>query len=427
MRQLFSRSFSSVFVHYIPLCGYGHLGSSRDILTQTDKLSQRVKQDAERVQNQRKEAWTRFTTAQLSQVVHYAFAHLATGSSEPFDFNRCRRKISIPDTLQGFFSEFLIRTLKEEMETSFEDTAAVIATSLLRRYLAANKGGWFIPYGPKNTLWQKSRYFRSGLTFPQVPILHPDHVFNKENIAICEAAMENFLRYGAKCTYIDADSGERCVNTKRGHKIGHQNKSGKLLDDGQYQACRFTPNDLTSAIDRPLREAMEDITPTSPSDWHQGAVSRHRVNLATLRRRGKNIPTYFRKSSSGKKKMRLHRSTDFCLGCLHGRPEYRLPCNHVICETCLEDFAVRDKDPGRLTNLNCAICGSVAPENEKWPHSIRVRPQLAGLRVLTLDGGGVRGIIELRILNRLEEKIGLGIPLGQFFDLIVGTSTGKLI
>lgn len=149
MRQLFSRSFSSVYVHYVPLEGYGRRGSSNEILRQISRLDERIKQDAERVQNQRAESWIRFTTAQMSQFVHFAFTHLASGSSEPFDFDQCSRQISIPDTIEGYFSEFLTLSLAVDMEQRFAATAAVIATSLLRQYLEVNREGTLICLEPR--------------------------------------------------------------------------------------------------------------------------------------------------------------------------------------------------------------------------------------------------------------------------------------
>lgn len=47
-------------------------------------------------------------------------------------------------------------------------------------------------------------------------------------------------------------------------------------------------------------------------------------------------------------------------------------------------------------------------------------------RVLSLDGGGVRGYLTALILENIEQQLGKG-PLGQHFDLIVGTSTGAII
>ncbi|TXN83562.1 patatin-like phospholipase family protein [Methylobacterium sp. WL8] len=46
-------------------------------------------------------------------------------------------------------------------------------------------------------------------------------------------------------------------------------------------------------------------------------------------------------------------------------------------------------------------------------------------RVLSLDGGGIRGVFPAAILARLEEH--LDRPIGRYFDLIVGTSTGGII
>eukprot|EP01125_Pyxidicula_operculata_P008010 TRINITY_DN2701_c0_g1_i2.p1 TRINITY_DN2701_c0_g1~~TRINITY_DN2701_c0_g1_i2.p1 ORF type:complete len:886 (+),score=239.42 TRINITY_DN2701_c0_g1_i2:361-3018(+) len=47
------------------------------------------------------------------------------------------------------------------------------------------------------------------------------------------------------------------------------------------------------------------------------------------------------------------------------------------------------------------------------------------IRVLSLDGGGVRGLVTIMILSKLEEL--LGKPICDIFDLIVGTSTGSII
>ncbi len=47
------------------------------------------------------------------------------------------------------------------------------------------------------------------------------------------------------------------------------------------------------------------------------------------------------------------------------------------------------------------------------------------IRVLSLDGGGVRGIIEARILMHIEKEVGK--PISQIFDIIGGTSAGGMI
>src|SRR5215469_13927294 len=52
-------------------------------------------------------------------------------------------------------------------------------------------------------------------------------------------------------------------------------------------------------------------------------------------------------------------------------------------------------------------------------------------RILALDGGGVRGAISIAFLERLEKLVeeieGRPTLLGDWFDLIGGTSTGAII
>ena len=46
-------------------------------------------------------------------------------------------------------------------------------------------------------------------------------------------------------------------------------------------------------------------------------------------------------------------------------------------------------------------------------------------KILSLDGGGIRGVFPAAFLAKLEEQV--GAPVGSYFDLIAGTSTGGVI
>ena len=46
-------------------------------------------------------------------------------------------------------------------------------------------------------------------------------------------------------------------------------------------------------------------------------------------------------------------------------------------------------------------------------------------RILSIDGGGIRGILPARVLQYIEEK--LNKPASEIFHLIAGTSTGGII
>jgi len=50
-------------------------------------------------------------------------------------------------------------------------------------------------------------------------------------------------------------------------------------------------------------------------------------------------------------------------------------------------------------------------------------------RILSLDGGGIRGVISARILQEVEKQIQAqhGQSIAQYFDMVAGTSTGSLI
>ena len=66
-----------------------------------------------------------------------------------------------------------------------------------------------------------------------------------------------------------------------------------------------------------------------------------------------------------------------------------------------------------LTALN----GYSSFSNEKEEKSI--------IKVLSIDGGGIRGIIPGKILQRLEDLTGK--PIAESFDVISGTSTGGIL
>src|SRR6476661_6915675 len=52
-------------------------------------------------------------------------------------------------------------------------------------------------------------------------------------------------------------------------------------------------------------------------------------------------------------------------------------------------------------------------------------------RLLSLDGGGVRGALTVAFLERIETLLGAhhgrDVRLGEYFDLVGGTSTGAII
>ena len=54
-------------------------------------------------------------------------------------------------------------------------------------------------------------------------------------------------------------------------------------------------------------------------------------------------------------------------------------------------------------------------------------PEDRDFRILSIDGGGIRGIFPAAVLAGLEERYLRGSSIGAYFDLIAGTSTGGII
>ncbi|KAH7120075.1 hypothetical protein B0J13DRAFT_532358 [Dactylonectria estremocensis] len=113
------------------------------------------------------------------------------------------------------------------------------------------------------------------------------------------------------------------------------------------------------------------------------------------------------------------RTRSTCLLCIQRVPQYELPCRHSICEHCVRVFGHASEEGPRFFAVpHCFLCGAYAGLH------VRVRPPTAGVGVLCIDGGGVRGIIPTTILELLQEEIGLPIPVQEHFQLCAGVSAG---
>jgi patatin-like phospholipase/acyl hydrolase len=73
------------------------------------------------------------------------------------------------------------------------------------------------------------------------------------------------------------------------------------------------------------------------------------------------------------------------------------------------------------------------PFTERRANSLKTRrqrlpwPTDTPYRILSLDGGGIRGIYAATILADIEAEITGGEPIADYFDAIAGTSTGGII
>jgi hypothetical protein len=136
----------------------------------------------------------------------------------------------------------------------------------------------------------------------------------------------------------------------------------------------------------------------SASQIHQEVLSTHSPHIAELK---------------------SHRS---CFSCFMRMPEKVLACGHALCDSCIKIFGTRSPlEKNTFELLECVLCG-VSYQNATF----RFVPPTAGIRVLSVDGGGIRGVIPLVFLQHLERSMPfLGCTIKDHFDYACGTSAGK--
>ncbi|KAI9849895.1 MAG: hypothetical protein M1837_000109 [Sclerophora amabilis] len=236
----------------------------------------------------------------------------------------------------------------------------------------------------------------------------------------CDQALEDFCEDWWPCTYRDRHG--TCNNTLKGHSKGHQDSRGRIFAAGDYQS------DFTAAEYRfEWRRALEDNLNSIQKQMerillNQNVVSEERaasqLHLDQMR-------LFY--ESLGNATMFSSNSACFC--CLRELPEHPLICFHVLCTPCVYAY-------GRLKEKT-TICMDSCPlhpdDSTFYPElHVKVKPYLAGVRVLALDGGGIRGIVELQVLRAKEQRLGGRIRIQDLISLLgQGTknvhSTGGIV
>lgn len=229
-----------------------------------------------------------------------------------------------------------------------------------------------------------------------------------------DEALEDFCDRHWPCEFVSR--GGRCVNVKAGHSKGHQLYDGQIVDTGPYESS------LSVASYR--KEMLDSIFELLQELLHRLSIRKRELSLeegeaASLIHRDL-VMRYFYKQLGDASNFISHST---CLSCLVFPPQHCLPCGHIICTPCVEDYGRRLG----FTAYEMEECPLHDGPGFSPPWKIGLHPASAGVRILTLDGGGIRGIVELTSLQHIENELGGDLRIQSFFDLIVGTSTGAII
>jgi hypothetical protein len=196
-----------------------------------------------------------------------------------------------------------------------------------------------------------------------------------------DAALENFSQSHWPCEYVDAVSGFRCVNVRSGHgEKGHQDPSGKIFADGAYQSRRTFESlqvEFANNCFFRLQELLDLLREKRGvrNDEIQTAAEIHRDD----------VMAWFYRHVTGDGKPSRYNSHSVCFCCLLRPPEHGLPCGHVLCTECVKIYG--HARPGSRTEIEINFCPlEVQTVRASQPWSIHLKPDAAGVRILTLDG-----------------------------------------
>ncbi|KAK5175711.1 uncharacterized protein LTR77_000850 [Saxophila tyrrhenica] len=232
-------------------------------------------------------------------------------------------------------------------------------------------------------------------------------------------AMGEYLELHYRCSYVSSD-GRQCQLVKARHQPkGHQDDQG-IIAAGDYQAAfdsSFLPRwkgQLRSAVESLHRDFSYELEQASHEDTN--AIPEERIALDL---HIEYLNHFF--EAVGPAGSICSHSTCFC--CLMDVPEHPLPCGHVLCTACIKAYGKQQKSTVLMS------CCPLHRESTSWarPAPIKFKPQGAGVRVLALDGGGIRGIVQLEVLHAIEQCLGGHLPVQAFFDLMVGSGTGGML
>ena len=114
------------------------------------------------------------------------------------------------------------------------------------------------------------------------------------------------------------------------------------------------------------------------------------------------------------------KSNETCLCCLRRKPEHVSTCGHALCDVCVEIYGNAVSCQEYCYELpTCILC-------KAGRLTAKIKPPTAGVRILSIDGGGVRGVVPLEFLDLLQKEVGETCPIQDLFDLAIGTSSGLL-
>ncbi|KAF8248857.1 FabD/lysophospholipase-like protein [Wilcoxina mikolae CBS 423.85] len=373
---------------------------------QYTKLYDEIRLASKKSEEKREVLGMLMSSDDLEKYLRSAFEHFSENSTEPFNFlDSAIRNCPIAATFADHIIKVAILVMKMSPSQSgteiFKKLAPLIASSI---FLSATR---------KRLPWRADS----------------ECIFNHYKV-FCTTAQESFYTKHWPCEELNKRR-VRCVNVSSGHEKGHQGPDGKLFKTGEFVSAfnshkEEQTSDFLEDIKAHLKNLVElKVERLTELNGNEDVDEEREVSDIHLRQTLMKYTRYWSRRSKHDDHEPLASHTT-CFSCLMSVPIHTLCCGHVICERCVLSYSPKTT-PNHLRRVDfCPLCCNI---NNPWPSAweIIIKPPTAGLRILSLDGGGIRSIVQLVILKELERVIDLNIPIQDFFDLIIGTSGGGIV
>ncbi|KAL6917194.1 hypothetical protein FSST1_008689 [Fusarium sambucinum] len=352
---------------------------------QVGKLYQKINEVCDELRERRETALMKWDATTLPRFVRKAFTHFACNYQTPFNFSDAWVDL---------------QRLSFNYEGSIFDLARKTQKS---RGIA----GW--------ELWDAISVFAASCLFlncvrENQPACTPSALHWEQ----FDKAAERYWNKFWPCNFsIEGKDGlGYCVNAPSGHP--HHQIGQHIRGEDKSHKASHTPEQLKLGFRELVDKAFQQFKNTLKStDWHtrsKEAFKIHQQQMKIFYGTIQDIDEF------------LSHST--CLICLNGAPEHSLPCGHIICRSCARDVG----NPTSGGFLRLKECPLHVHQKDLWLQGWAGfdKPSQAGLRILSLDGGGIKGVVIIEVLRKLQKCLGQ-IPFRDCFDLIVGTSAGGII
>lgn len=169
-----------------------------------------------------------------------------------------------------------------------------------------------------------------------------------------------------------------CVNPRRNHDKGHQNSKGKILKYGPYtsqndftvESYQIEWHKLLDTKLHDMRRRLDERAAKEPRiDEEQASVELHHQLLEAFYANMEDLAASLTNPSA-------------CFCCLRELPEHPLPCGHILCTPCVKSFAAEKGNVSYMMD-HCPL----HPRSQFSSNcQILIKPSMAGVRILTLDG-----------------------------------------